>query len=846
MKIMDILDDISQTEPLHKSNPSNGLTTKQATERLQSDGYNELKHKKKKTAISIFFDQYKDVMTMILLVCTAVSVFMGEITEALSIAIIILMNGILGFMQEFKTEKTLENLKKLSSPNSSVLRDGKQTVIPSRELVIGDVVFIKAGDKIPTDGKLLESNSISCDESMLTGEAIEVHKDALSSDHEKQKVYMGCNVTNGNGKFVVTTTGMATKMGEIASMLDNVESEPTPLQRKLMVLSKYIAIACLSVCLVVTLTGILRGEDIFDMLITGVSLAVAAVPEGLTAIVTISLALAVSRMVKRKALVRRLYAVESLGCATVICSDKTGTITQNKMTVTTIFVDNNLTDTSSDFNVNSLFLECAMKCNNAIDNMGNSTDTCLMNFVKSTNYKPTDTKRIAQNPFNSKNKYMSVTVQADDGSKIMYVKGAYDVLVERCDNILVGENSLPINKYTVEQANTSMTTNALRVIALAYKKISPTDDAKSEQNLTLIGLVGIIDPPRKEVKQAVKSCHRAGIKTVMITGDHQQTAIAIAKQVGIYRGGDSSLTGAELDKIPLNQLPEKIKNCTVFARVSPKHKLDIVRAFKKNGEIVAMNGDGINDAPAVKEADIGVSMGITGTDVTKEASEVILLDDNFATLVSAIDEGRSIYSNIRKFIRYLLACNIGEVITMFLGMIIGMPVVLLPLQILLVNLVTDGLPAIALGLEPPDADAMRHPPRKPNENVFSNGLASKIVVRGILIGFVTLMSFISIYRIDGDITTARTSALVALIVTQLIHVFECKSEHNGLFEINYTNNIKLLLAVAFSMGVLLFVVYNGFANEIFSTQPLSLLQILSPILYSLSVPLIIAVVKKKN
>lgn len=841
-----------------------GLTSREAALRLEEDGKNQLESKKKIKPFGIFISQYKDIMTLILLCCTAVSLFMGEYVEAIAIAIIVLMNGILGFIQEYRTERTLEALRSMAAPQAKAMRDGVITPVPACELVRGDVVLIEAGDRIPADGQLLDATSLACDESMLTGESLPVKKTASTekSDSKETKVYMGCVVTKGHGSYEITATGMKTEMGHIASMLQTIEEEATPLQKRLSQLSKYIAIGCLLICLIVSVTGILRGEPILQMLITGVSLAVAAVPEGLPAIVTISLALSVSRMVKRNALVRRLHAVETLGCATVICSDKTGTITQNKMTVTTVATAAKLVSAQKLDKASAdgeRLLQVITACNNAVlgdghsHDFGEHTELALLHFAHSHGFTKNNLaeklKRIHEQPFDSERKRMSVAVTDVFNQKYLFVKGGFDVLLPRCTGYLENGEVKPMRQSDIArftEQNEQMADAALRVIGVAYRAITPISPSFDEENLVYIGQIGMMDPPRPEVRAAVSRCRRAGIRTVMITGDHKKTAVAVAKQVGIYKEGDLALTGEELDRLSPEQLKATVSRVTVYARVSPSHKLQIVRALKQNGQVAAMTGDGVNDAPAIKEADIGVSMGQNGSDVTKEASEIILLDDNFATLVNAVDEGRSIYNNIRKFIRYLLACNIGEVLTMFLGMLMGMPVILLPIQILLINLVTDGLPAIALGLEPSDSNAMSRPPRKQSEGVFSGGLAGKIILRGIFIGLSTLFSFVTLFRMCGDLDISRSGALFALVFAQLIHVFECKSEEKNIFHIPYLNNKKLLAAVAFSFTVLLCVLYVPVLNMIFSTVPLTLSQLLVPIAFSLAAPLLSAIFSGKS
>ncbi len=846
-------DSPSAAAPAEASRQDPGLSREEAARRLKQYGKNELKSEKKTRPMKIFLGQYKDIMTIILLVCTAVSLFMGEYVEAIAIAVIVLMNGILGFIQEYRTERTLEALKGMAAPMAKVRREGGLLEIPASEIVPGDIVLVEAGDRIPADGRLLSAAGFECNESMLTGESIPVKKQTHSRDEKQKNLYMGCIATKGHASFTVTKTGMQTEMGGIASMLQNIEENETPLQKKLAQLSKYIAAGCLLICGIVSLAGILRGENFLDMLITGISLAVAAVPEGLPAIVTISLALSVSRMVKRNALVRRLHAVETLGCATVICSDKTGTITQNRMTATEVCTVSGPYSASSlpkEEPAIRLLLHCVTLCSNAVlypdsrPPFGGHTEVALLQM--SAKYGCTreglarEFLRKSETPFDSTRKRMSVVVEDPAHKQTLFVKGAFDLLLDRCTQVQDGSQVRPLtpsDKRKILTQSERMADQALRVIAAAYRPVSAVSPGDSEEGLIFLGLVGMIDPPRKEVRKAVSRCQRAGIRTVMITGDHKKTAAAIAKQVGIWHEGDRVVTGEELDRMSVDQLAKLVPQITVFARVSPNHKLQIVKALKKNGQIVAMTGDGVNDAPAIKEADIGVSMGEGGTDVTKEASEIILLDDNFATLVGAIEEGRGIYENIRKFIRYLLACNIGEVLTMFLGMLMGMPVILFPIQILLVNLVTDGLPAIALGLEPSDPKAMSRPPRRTSEGVFSRGLAGKIILRGILIGFSTLASFITLFHLTGSVDHARTAALFALVFAQLIHVFECKSEEKNLLHIPYGNNKKLLAAVGVSMLALFSVLYIEPLRMIFATVPLTLNQLLIPACFCLIAPL---------
>jgi len=862
---------------MNKANHTPGLSTKAAAKLLFEYGENKLVSGKKISPLRIFAGQFRDLMIMILLACTAISVVMGETVEALAIIVIVLLNAILGFAQEYRTEKTLEALKNMAAPNARVVRDGKTTVIPASQIVPGDVILLSAGDKIPADAKLLEVVALGCDEAMLTGESLPVDKLAERGDF----VYMGTIVTKGRGKAQVTATGMNTEMGKIAGMLHEIDEGDTPLQKRLAQLGRYIAAGCLLICAIVSLAGIMRGEKLFDMLITGISLAVAAVPEGLPAIVTIALALAVSRILKRQALVKKLHSVETLGCANVICTDKTGTLTENKMTVRQIFTMNyNIRVEGAGYEqaggfysgerriaaVNSPSLkrlfDIAAECNNAEiyapngahpmrdrtlntssaawETNGDPTETALLVMSAKASVMRGGYSRTGEIPFDSDRKRMTVLVTDGAGRSYAFCKGAPDLLLERCKFMLTDSGTTlltPAHKLKITAANEEMAGKAMRVLGFAFKE-NPSGNTDAETGLVFAGLAGMIDPPRREAYGAVEKCRQAKIKTVMITGDHKATAVAIARDLGILNNHGIVLTGAELDAMSDSALDGVIHKVSVFARVNPGHKLRIVRAFKKCGDIVAMTGDGVNDAPAVKEADIGVSMGITGTDVTKQAASIILLDDNFATLVAAIEEGRVVYSNIRKFIRYLLSCNIGEVVTMFAGMLMGLPVVLLPIQILLVNLATDGLPAMALGLEPAEDGIMEQKPRPAGDSVFSGGLLSTIVFRGCLIGIVTLAVFTSLLKQGGSVELARTGALVTLVLSQLVHVFECKSERHGIFKINILSNPALILAVIASGAVLALSVYAPVMQRIFSTVALTDMQLLRAAAYALVVPVI--------
>ena len=815
-----------------------GLTTREAEKRIQTYGYNELKHKKNKSAILIFLSQFNDFIVWVLIVATVISGIMGDKADAVTILIIVFVNAVLGFVQEFKTEKSLEALQELAAPTCKVIRDGSLKVIISRELTLGDVVVVEAGDRIPADGKFIDASNMVVDESLLTGESVGVSKNTMK---DKNEGYMGTIVLKGRGMILVDAIGMNTEMGKIANLLDNIEEERSPLKERLNSLGKILVIACLVICAVVTILGIIRGNDITEMFLLGVSLAVAAIPEGLAAIVTVALALGVNRMLKRNALVRRLPAVETLGCTSVICSDKTGTLTQNKMTVKEIFINGRVYELDrempSDYEMlKKAFVYCndtnydysVSKIEKAL--MGDPTETALISAffkdVKEMKNFVEKAKRVYEIPFDSTRKMMTV-IMNEDNCETCYMKGAPERVINKCNYILENGRVKPMTMAKRKQITSyidSMSNKALRCIAAAYKKEDIKKSEEVENNLIFIGVAGSMDPPRPEVKDAVMKCKLAGIKPVMITGDHKNTALAIAKSINICNSDDQGLSGEELEKISDAALEEAVKKVRVFARVSPNHKLRIVKAFKKNSNIVAMTGDGVNDAPAIKEADIGIAMGISGTDVTKEAAAMILTDDNFATIVSAVEEGRIIYDNIRKFIRYLLSCNLGEVLTMFLASIFYLPNPLTPIQILFVNLATDGLPAIALGVDPPDKDIMMQQPRAKSEGIFARGLWEKIIVRGCLIGVCTLFSF-EIARLFGmDLATCRTISLCTLVMSQLLHVFECRSERHSIFEIKIFSNPYLLGAVCVSVIMICSILYIPFLKSVFNTVSLNLMQ----------------------
>ena len=823
-----------------------GLSTREAEKRIKTYGLNELKHKKKKSPVLIFLSQFNDFLVWVLIGATIISGFIGDKADAITILIIVIVNAILGFVQEFRTEKSLEALQEMAAPTCKAIRDGNIKVINSRELTIGDAVVLEAGDRIPADGTFIDAANMVVDESLLTGESVGISKDTSKGKNEG---YMGTIVLKGRGLLLIDSIGMETEMGKIANLLDNIEEEKSPLRERLDSLGKILVIVCVIVCVIVTVLGILRGNDITEMFLLGVSLAVAAIPEGLAAIVTVALALGVSRMLKRNALIRKLPAVETLGCTSVICSDKTGTLTQNKMTVKEILTNGKIYELDKEkLNNCEKLKEAFVYCNDTNYNydikdidkavMGDPTETALVKvFFNDTNEAESfisRANRVFEIPFDSTRKMMTVIMNAN-GKESCYMKGAPERVLERCNAVLENGKIKPLTAQKKKQIYSyieSMSNRALRCIAAAYKEEHVVKNDSVEDNLIFLGVAGSMDPPRIEVKDAVLKCKMAGIKPVMITGDHKNTALAIAKSINICTTDDQAITGDELEKMSDEELVKRVEKLRVFARVSPNHKLRIVKAFKKNNNIVAMTGDGVNDAPAIKEADIGVAMGISGTDVTKEAASMVLMDDNFATIVSAVEEGRIIYDNIRKFIRYLLSCNLGEVLTMFLASLFYLPNPLTPIQILFVNLATDGLPAIALGIDPADKDIMRQSPREKNEGIFARGLWEKIIVRGCLIGICTLLSFMVGRYYGMDLATCRTIALCTLVMSQLLHVFECRSERHSIFEINVLSNIYLLGAAIISITMICGILYIPFLRGIFNTVALNLGQWLLVIFFS--------------
>ena len=851
---------VTETSEYFKTDLKKGLNLEGVEESRKKYGINELKAKKKKTLLIKFLEQFKDFMIIILIIAALVSGIIGYIenegiTDSIIILIVVIMNAIIGVAQESKAEKSLEALQKLSSHVAKVIRNGELIIVPSKELVPGDIVVLETGDYVPADLRIIEAVNLKVQEASLTGESVPVEKNIEAISDEKvgigdrtNMLFSSSLITYGRGKGIVVETGMNTEVGKIASIINDTNETETPLQEKLNKLGKTLGIGALIICAVIFVIGLLYGKNPLDMFMTAVSLAVAAIPEGLAAVSTIVLAIGVQRMVKKHAIVKKLPAVETLGSATVICSDKTGTLTQNKMTVQKIFYNNKLVDIpevnlEEEDAVLEKLVYVSMLCNDTkigTDKQltGDPTETALINMGFKLDFQPAiyeQMPRIKEIPFDSDRKLMT-TVNKIGEKFVVCTKGGVDELLNRCTKyILNGEIKTDLDDYKnqIKENNEKMAKDALRVLAMGYKELDhePTDEEMKdiENDLIYIGMVGMIDPPREEVKLAVQKCKTAGIKTVMITGDHKITAVAIAKALGILEKEDEAITGAELEKMSDEELTKNIRKYSVYARVSPEHKVRIVKAWQANGEIVAMTGDGVNDAPALKTADIGCAMGIVGTDVAKEAADVILTDDNFATIVSAVEEGRRIYDNILKAIQFLLSSNVGEIIVLFVAILItpllskifGIDIhliePLLPIHILWINLVTDSLPALALAVDPAEKDIMKRKPIKPKKGVFTKGMIWRVVYQGVMIGIITLAAFViglgtkNVPVIEGlteqevRVEIGQTMAFVALALSELVHVFNIRNNKESIFKTKIFNNGKLILAILVS-AILMFVI----------------------------------------
>ncbi|MEN9406009.1 MAG: hypothetical protein RLZ12_293 [Bacillota bacterium] len=857
-----------------------GLNAKRAERTQKKVGPNKIIELAKRSYWSYFLEQFNNFMVLVLLAATVISFVLGEYVDSFAIICILISNAALGFMQEIKSERSLMALKRLSAPLGKVLRDGVWQRIDAEQLVPGDLVRITSGDRVPADIRFLEVDGLYVDESALTGESCAIrkteaviYKSKLALGDRKNMAYMGTMVTKGNGLGLVVETGMQTEMGKIAHLLQTTHETVTPLQLKLEQMGKLLVIISLFLTVVVVGTGVWHGQDFYRMFLTGVSLAVAAIPEGLPAIVTVALALGVQRMIKKKAIVRKLPSVETLGCATVICSDKTGTLTQNQMTVTDLWVEGKrLQVTGGGYDLEGSFLnngqevqkidrmsglsqllKVAVYCNNAniiksssaLKLDGDPTEAALLILANKAGLKETEGNKIREFAFDSARKMMSVVWKVKE-EKVLYVKGAPDILLGRCTHILRDSRRVILTRALREEVlaiNEQFAKKALRNLGFAFRTLNHTVDItnehKMEQELTFIGITGMIDPPREEVAASIDLCQRAGIKTVMITGDHRGTAQAVADKIGIGSKENKLLTGYEIEEMSAEELYVAVEETSIYARVSPEHKLRIVKALQHNGHVVSMTGDGVNDAPAIRAADIGVSMGVMGTDVSKEAADLVLADDNFATIVAAIKEGRAIYDNIRKFISYLLASNVGEILIMFLTMLFGMPLPLLPTQILWVNLVTDGLPAMALAVDPAEGGTMCCKPRNRRESIFARAMGWKIITRGFLIGLCSLLAFtVTYYQDPLNLPLAQTVAFSTLVFAQLVYVFDART-NTTIFDRNPFNNKMLLLAVGSSALLMLVVIYYPSLQQIFHTVPLGFREWLLVTITS-SLPVIIA------
>ncbi|MBI5100752.1 MAG: cation-translocating P-type ATPase [Nitrospirae bacterium] len=837
-----------------------GLSRDEAGKRLLEFGPNELKEKKKKTPLMMFLDQFRDFMILILIAAALISGFIGELSDTVAIVVIVVLNAVVGFIQEYRAEKAMAALKKMSAPAATVVRGAMPETIPAAGLVPGDVVMLEAGKIVPADMRLIETAGFRVEEAALTGEseAVEKHTAELSDEQlplgdRKNMAYKGTVVTFGRGTGLVVGTGMNTELGRIASMLQEEEEVKTPLQKRLAGFGRKLAIAVLCICGIVLGIGIMRGEKPLMMFLTAISLAVAAIPEALPAVITISLALGAKKLISQHALIRKLPAVETLGSVTYICSDKTGTLTLNRMTVEEIWVDGEIVkgeglkvkgeEKPSTLNPPEegglgdsplQLLLTALALNNDAQTgadgaaIGDPTEIALYEFARLRGFEKKALEkacpRIGEIPFDSGRKCMTTFHRWPDGGIVSLTKGAIDVLIDKSENLFTAEGLRDIDAEAIHKANGKMAADGLRVLCMAMRtwEALPADMSAGavESGLTVLGLTGMMDPPRDEAKEAVRLCRAAGIKPVMITGDHPITARVIAGRLGILEDDSKAIiTGRELEKLSLEEFEERVEHIRVYARVAPEQKLKIVKALQDKGQFVAMTGDGVNDAPALKRADIGIAMGITGTDVSKEAAHMILLDDNFATIVKAVREGRKIYDNIRKFIKYLLTTNSGEIWTLFLAPLAGLPIPLLPIHLLWINLVTDGLPALALSAEPAEGDVMKRPPRRPKESIFSHGLGAHAVWVGLLMGGVVLA--VQAWAIKTEHAHWQTMVFTVLCLTQLGHVMAIRSEKESLFKIGIFSNKYLLGAVVLTFALQMGTIYIPVMNPIFRTEPLT-------------------------
>lgn len=854
-------------------NITQGLSTKDVEARKAKFGENALQGGKEKSMLEMALEQLKDFLVIILVVAAVISIALGEALEGVVILAIVVLNTILGVYQENKASNALKALKEMASPHAKVLRNGKIEEIASKDVVPGDVVILDAGDYIPADLRLIESVNLKIDEAALTGESVPVEKDAsvilddeASLGDRINSAYMGTVITYGRGRGLITNIGMETQMGNIANMLNTSTDEATPLQRKLDSLGKTLGIICIAICIIIFGIGWMRGDNMFDSFMNAVALAVAAIPEGLTVVVTVVLAMGMQKMVKVNAIIKRLSAVETLGSTTVICSDKTGTLTQNKMTIQKMYngseifdvtgtgysPEGNIVDEEGTIRNEDVArtLDIIVLCNDAKFNsseesiIGDPTEGAMVvaAYKAGIDKDAIDAKypRVQEIPFDSTRKLMS-TVHDVDGKSLMYTKGAPDELLRRCDFVEISGEVIELSDEKREEilsVNQQFAENALRVIGAAYREVDDIHVSfDDEKHLVFTGLVGMIDPPREEAKDAIDVCKHAGIQVKMITGDHKITATAIGRQLGIVGDNAVAVEGREIDEMDDAQLREVVKTVNVFARVSPEHKVRLVDAVRDNGNIVAMTGDGVNDAPSLKHADIGVAMGITGTDVSKEAADMILTDDNFASIVNAVSEGRTIYSNIRKVVGFLLSCNIGEILVIFLAMIFGLPAPLVPIQLLAINLITDAFPAFALGMEKAEEGVMDQQPRDPNESIVDPVMRNSVIVQSIFLALGTLTSFLYGLYVHDSIEVAQTSAFLTIVLGELLRAYSARSEHISIFKMNIFENSYLNKSVLVSVIFVFAAVFIPFMQPIFSTTTLQFDELAVAVVFAI-IPLI--------
>lgn len=847
-----------------------GLSADEVQRRLVEYGPNELREKKKRTVFMMFLDQFKDFMILVLIAAAVISGVIGDPEDTIAIIVIIVLNAVIGFVQEYRAEKAMAALKKMAAPTATVVRDGMASNIAASDLVPGDLVMIEAGKVIPADMRLVESVQLKIEEAALTGESVPaekhqkpLHDEALPLGDRKNMAYRGTFVTYGRGSGIVVSTGMETEIGRIATLLQEEEEVKTPLQKRLTSFGQILAIAVIAICGVVFGIGVMRGEPPLLMLLTAISLAVAAIPEALPAVITISLAIGAKKMVRQNALIRKLPAVETLGSVTYICSDKTGTLTMNRMTVEEIFTDGELfrkspgqssPDWASREAGGHTSLRALLMTSLAVSNdahrdadgniLGDPTEIALYEIARDFGFDKkaleADFARVAEIPFDSDRKLMTTfhrvpqyfsipaLLKEGKGSVISFTKGAIEVLIERAETILTSAGRQPVDAREIQEASERMASDGLRVLGIAVRLWESLPDELSpdegEKGLVIIGLVGMMDPPREGAKEAVALCKTAGIKPVMITGDHPLTANAIAKRLGIIEDDSRAvMSGRELEQISLEEFEEQVEHIRVYARVAPEQKLKIIKALQDKGQFTAMTGDGVNDAPALKRADIGVAMGVTGTDVSKEAAHMILLDDNFATIVKAVREGRRIFDNIRKFIKYTMTSNSGEIWTIFLAPFFGLPIPLLPIHILWINLVTDGLPGLALAAEPAEKGVMNRPPRHPRESIFAHGLGMHIVWVGLLMGFVSL--FTQAWSIKTGHAHWQTMVFTVLCLSQMGHVLAIRSDRESLFSQGLFSNKPLVGAFLLTFILQMATIYVPVLNPIFKTEPLTLAEL---------------------